>query len=125
MKSIQHINTTPPSSDRIDTRDNCLLVNTDSQTANIGVSAVEREDSNNTTASEYVQKCGYDSDHVLQYVGELTDKALQHRMKDGRRYSALRKDVVDNSQQYERLLCESDDIVLVLNCLTDGAYWVR
>ncbi|KAK7486565.1 hypothetical protein BaRGS_00022231 [Batillaria attramentaria] len=72
----------------------------------------------------YVKKCGYDSDQVLQYVGELTDKALQHCLKDGRRNSAFRKVVVDDRQQCERLMCESDDIVLVYNCVSDNAYWL-
>ncbi|KAK7495473.1 hypothetical protein BaRGS_00013171 [Batillaria attramentaria] len=125
MKSPQHTSNILSDAAVQDARETCEFVYTDSPPPGtcVSLSAVESEAASDAAVSEYVRKCGYDSDQVLQYVGELTDKALQHRLKDGRRNVAFRKLIVDDRQQSERLMCESDDIVLGYNCVSDNAYW--
>ena len=53
------------------------------------------------------------SEETKQYTGKIMDRGLQRRLGTKTRNKAFRKTVVDSRLRRPRLLCESDDIVVV------------
>ena len=54
------------------------------------------------------------SKETKEYVGRIMERGLQRRLKSKTRNKAFRKTVVDTRLRRPRLLCQSDDIVVVI-----------
>jgi len=55
---------------------------------------------------------------TTEYIGTIRDKSVLQRLKDRRRNLAFRKIVLNTIHPDHLLLCDSDDIVVMFNCVT-------
>ena len=55
---------------------------------------------------------------TTEYIGSIRDKSILQRLKDRRRNLAFRKIVLNTIHPDHLLLCDSDDIVVMFNCVT-------
>eukprot|EP00745_Piridium_sociabile_P042767 TRINITY_DN865_c0_g1_i1.p1 TRINITY_DN865_c0_g1~~TRINITY_DN865_c0_g1_i1.p1 ORF type:complete len:303 (+),score=67.47 TRINITY_DN865_c0_g1_i1:174-1082(+) len=70
---------------------------------------------------------GFNTRGVKNYVATLTDRSVQRRLRDKQRNTSFRKAVLHRCEDVNRLLFESDDIVLEYPCDSrseeDWSYW--
>ena len=75
-------------------------------------------------ASDVSFETGYDKQTVKEYVGEIRDRGLLHRLKDSNRNKAFRKIVLDYRFHEKSLICDSDDIAIIYDCQTQTvSHW--
>eukprot|EP00745_Piridium_sociabile_P013610 TRINITY_DN20050_c0_g1_i10.p1 TRINITY_DN20050_c0_g1~~TRINITY_DN20050_c0_g1_i10.p1 ORF type:complete len:301 (-),score=66.62 TRINITY_DN20050_c0_g1_i10:243-1145(-) len=70
---------------------------------------------------------GFEVGVVSSYVASLVDKTVQRQLRARHRNKTFRKVVSHKPNNVDMLLCESDDIVLEIPCLSDSdggcTYW--